>query len=92
MTAKEAMIKAKEYAEKRYRAIIISCYEFDDFYAFNTNYSGVDEIVPDMPTIQVFKKTGDVQDMFPDQPYVDKKTFEWIDPFDGAKKIDIETL
>ena len=90
MTAKEALEIAKKYAERYGTVDIIQCLEMENFFVFFTNLPNHDEIVPDMPVIQVFKKAGDVGDMFPSHPYIDKEKFEWINPLEGAKEVPIE--
>ena len=91
VTAKQALEKARQYS-KRYGNIIISGAEKDDYYAFSTNLPDVNDITPDMPVIQVFKSTGNVQEMLWCEPYVDKQTRQWVDPLEGAIKIDLTAL
>ena len=89
MTAKEALGIATKYAERYGTIDIIQCMGMESFYVFFTNFPNHDEIVPDMPVIQVFKDTGEAKDMFPSHPYIDKEKFEWVNPLEGAKEVDI---
>lgn len=90
MTAKQAFEKAKEKIPSEW--IVIGCYEFDDYFAFDTNIKGHYEIVPDMPTVQVFKATGKADWMENASPYWDEKKQEYVDPFEHAIEIDISEL
>lgn len=83
---------ASKYAKRYGNIVIIKCLEKKDYYVFATNIPDVEDIAPDMPAIQVFKSTGDVQEMLWCEPYIDKKTGQWVDPLEGAKTIDITKL
>ncbi len=88
MTAKDALRKAEAYLAKDFpNAVIIACSELNDLYVFFTNLSSHEELVPDMPVIQVNKSTGKTEYMFPDCPYIDPKTKKWVNPLEGAKEV-----
>ena len=88
MTAKDALRKAEAYTKNNLtNTVIIGCSELNDSYVFFTNMSSHEEIVPDMPVIQVNKSTGKTEYMFPDCPYIDPKTKKWVNPLEGAKEV-----
>lgn len=92
ITAKEAMEKAKEFSLRYGDIVIIQCLEMDDSYVFCTNLPDTEDIVPDMPVIQVSKYTREATLMFPDQPYIDKQTGEWVNPLENAKELELDSL